>query len=64
MEPYSVFNQAHKFLNFAKICQNQPKGLKDWNNGAQTHTQKTSPPNPSPQRKKVQNLLKIKFINI
>jgi hypothetical protein len=25
---------------------------------------KNLPPNPSPQRKKVQNLLKIKFINI
>jgi hypothetical protein len=44
MEPYSVFNQAHKFLNFEKMCQNQPKGLKNWNYGAQTHTQKTSPP--------------------
>jgi len=61
MEPCSVFNQAHKFFNFKKMCQNQLKGLKIWSNAAQTHTQKTSPPNPSPQRKKVQNLFKIKI---
>jgi hypothetical protein len=34
------------------------------NNGAQTHTQKASPQILTPERKKVQNLLKRKIINI
>ncbi len=33
------------------MCQNQPKGFKKWNNGAQTHTRKASPQILTPWKK-------------